>query len=400
MNSTKEVLTFAFVNCLGGIPSFYRNIISHTSLANKFHIRIVLVKALEDKRPEISEKIDVDEEIDFRYSITDNQFFVQRSLARLIGYEKGALITDVAIVIEATVRFKTPKTLFHLIHDFFYIHQQFKYQDYIDVSISHSSFFRDVIFAADPLKSEGKNFYLPYGVRQPSELPIKNNEILNLVFIGRLDEKKGVLLLKKIEDSLQKEGIAVNWSIIGKGHLRQHLDKQWAGCSNVKFFEPEHSAQVYNLLLEQDIFVFPTVFEGTPVSIMECMACGVVTITNDLPGGIKDMVGNDTGFLCHLNCIEDFVRCIKRLHYDRQLLNSMQANAARKVKEQFNIVTNSDNYFKLFARYQEFSASSKPILPRLPFLDRSFIPNKIVSLIRNVKTTLSGGKKTNGYMGV
>jgi glycosyltransferase involved in cell wall biosynthesis len=207
---------------------------------------VVLIKALEDDRPATLDKFEVDEIISFRYSFDDNQYYVQKSLANHLGYDRGALVTDTSIAIEAKVRFKVPKTLFHLIHDFFYVHQQFKYQQVIDVVITHSSFFRDAIFASDPQLFSGRNFYIPYGVKQLTTFPQKrNNSILNLVFLGRLDELKGVFLLNEIDDLLLGLKIPVNWTIIGKGHSKEKLLIQWQGKNNVQFFEPDTTEAVY-----------------------------------------------------------------------------------------------------------------------------------------------------------
>jgi glycosyltransferase involved in cell wall biosynthesis len=96
--------------------------------------------------------------------------------------------------------------------------------------------------------------------------------------------------------------------------LKEQLYKQWEGSKNISFCEPDSTDEVYRLLAMQDVFIFPTAFEGTPVAILECLANGVVTITNDLPGGIRDIVTENIGFRCRLNNIDDFVNNIKLLH--------------------------------------------------------------------------------------
>jgi glycosyltransferase involved in cell wall biosynthesis len=134
-------------------------------------------------------------------------------------------------------------------------------------------------------------------VQQLEHSPQKNNDKLNLVFLGRLEESKGVLNLISIQKQLHSKNINAHWTIIGKGSLKTELINQWKDFE-VDFFEPSTTNEVYNILAKQDVFIFPTTFEGTPVAIIEAMACGVVTIVNDLPGGIRDIVTAQTGFRC------------------------------------------------------------------------------------------------------
>ena len=137
---------------------------------------------------------------------------------------------------------------------------------------------------------------------------------------------------------------------------------------------------------KQDVFVFPTSFEGTPVSILECLANGVVTIVNDLPGGIRDIVTQDIGFRCKLNEIEEFTNNIMLLHYDRILLRKMQLNCFALHKKSYDIKINADNYFKFFKQFEFFKREKKNTKPMpMSRLDSKYIFNFITKLFRTVK---------------
>ncbi len=45
-----------------------------------------------------------------------------------------------------------------------------------------------------------------------------------------------------------------------------------------------------------DVFVLPTQFEGSPVSLLETMSAGLVPVITDLPGGIREIVEPAVGF--------------------------------------------------------------------------------------------------------
>lgn len=383
----KPTIIFTFPNCMGGVSSFNYNIINYSSLINNFHSKVVLLKAKEDNRLPFLEKFLADEVILFEYSNKENQYYVQKRLNQLLGNEPGAIVTDNALTLSAADRFNNPKTTFHLLHDFFYVNQNITFGNKIDVAIAHSSFFSDAVYASNPLDFANRSFYIPYGVKESS--PRLNKPIsskLNLVFLGRLDKGKGVKYLFEIEQLLIKKNIEVNWTIIGKGPYKENLETQWKNNKNIQFFEPDLTSEVYEILEKQDIFIFPTSLEGTPVSILECLANGVVTIVNDLPGGIRDIVTKDIGFRCKLNNIEEFANNIILLHNDRNLLKQMQLNSFELFKKAYTIEKNADNYFELFLQFDSLKRKIKNSNP-IPMsrLDRKYIPNFITNFLRSLK---------------
>ena len=384
MPQTKPEIVFTFPAVMGGVASFNFNIINNSSLLKLFHSKVILMKELTDERPLFKEKFEVDEVILFEYSDKENQYHLQKRLSKLLGKGEGAVVTDNGLTMETARRFDNPKTIYSLVHDYYYVTQQIKTGDLADVAIAHSSFFSDAVFSALPQLFANRCFYVPYGVKQLPSFPQKMEGALNLIFVGRLEQEKGVLQLFEIEKELQKLSIQVKWTIIGKGNLKQQLIKQWEG-KKIDFFEPDTTTQVFDILQKQDIFIFPTLFEGTPVSILECLSAGVVTITHDLPGGIRDIVKEGIGYRCNVNAINEFVDKIVILENDRVLLEQMQRNCFDLAQRCYNVEKNADNYLQLFLQYKELKR--KVILParRLKKLDKSIIPEKLARIIRQLK---------------
>ena len=382
----KPEIIFTFPSCMGGVASFNYNIINYSKSISQFYSKVILLKAKEDTRPIFLDVFKCNEVCVFNYSYLDNQYYVQKRLSQLLGTKKGLIVTDNALTIESANRFNNPKTIFHLLHDYFYVNQTIKLENMIDAVIAHSSFFSDAVYAYNPELFARRNFYIPYGVKQVSKLRIKNNKKLNLVFLGRLDLGKGVLNLKTIDSILNDNRIAVNWTIIGKGPLKTQLNNQWKNNENIKFLEPDSTDDVYKILKIQDILVFPTVFEGTPVSILECLANGVVTITNDLPGGIRDIVTEGIGYRCEINNLEEFSKHIINLNSDREKLKKMQQRCKDLCVLNFDINTNADNYFKKFLEFEKYKRDDRRCQPtKLSRLDHKFLPNIIVKSLRNIK---------------
>jgi glycosyltransferase involved in cell wall biosynthesis len=384
MQINKPEIIFTFPAVMGGVASFNFNIINNSSLLKHFYSKVILMHEVSDKRPLFTEQFNTDEQIVFEYSDKENQYHLQKRLNVLLGNNNGAIVTDNGLTMEAANRFRNPKTIFSLIHDYYYVNQQIKLGDLADVAIAHSSFFSDAVFAASPKVFANRVFYIPYGVKQFANFPQKKEGPLNLVFLGRLEEEKGVLKLFDIEKGLQQLGILVNWTIIGKGILKQQLLKQWEGRV-ISFFEPETSEEVYELLKKQDMFIFPTVFEGTPVSILESLSAGVVPITHDLPGGIRDIVTDEIGYRCKIGGVSDFIEKIRTLHNDRSLLKNMQQNCFALAHGAYDVKLNADKYFDLFLKYGEMRRKQKNEPRNLVKLDSPIFSNTISIFIRSLK---------------
>lgn len=139
MNNKPEIV-FTLPACMGGVASFNYNIINHSRLIKNFYSKVILLKAYEDTRPVFLDKSNADEVTIFNYSFKENQYYVHKRLNELLGEEQGAIVTDNSLTISAAVSFKNPKTIFHLIHDYFYVNQNIQFGDMVDVAIAHSSF--------------------------------------------------------------------------------------------------------------------------------------------------------------------------------------------------------------------------------------------------------------------
>lgn len=383
MNNKPEIV-FTFPACMGGVASFNYNIINYSTLISSFHSKVVLLKAKEDTRPTFLETFNADEVIIFNYSVMENQYYVRKRLNKFLGKKKGVIVTDNSLTIESSSQFKNPKVLVHLLHDYFYVNQTIHYAKMIDCVIAHSSFFSDAVYAYNPELFANRNFYIPYGVRQAFYAPVKNNKLLKLVFLGRLDKGKGVMRLKDIDLLLKSNNIEVEWSIIGKGPLKSLLHNQWEGSNNVTFHEPDSTEEVYNILSKQDIFVFPTVFEGTPVSILECLANGVITITNDLPGGIRDIISSGIGYRCRINDFEEYVKHITHLDSNRKELMQMQTNCRLLSTTNYDVINNADKYLYKFLEFETYHRDDKCKYTSNSRLDNVLLPNFIVIILRRL----------------
>lgn len=119
MRDDLPVLVFVFPDCMGGVASYNRNLINYTSFKQSCYIRVVLIQALEDKRPKFTDLIEANEIIHFTFSNRENQYSVCRRLHKIIGNEMGCIIADNSIALNTISLFGSVKKMIYLVHDFF-----------------------------------------------------------------------------------------------------------------------------------------------------------------------------------------------------------------------------------------------------------------------------------------
>ena len=113
----KPEIVFVFPIAMGGVCSFNFNIINNSKLIGNFYSKVILLKEKNDNRPVFQELFNVDEQIIFEYSGSENQYYLQKRLSKLLGEEEGAIVTDNGLTMESARRFNLNKTIFSLIHD-------------------------------------------------------------------------------------------------------------------------------------------------------------------------------------------------------------------------------------------------------------------------------------------
>lgn len=133
---------------------------------------------------------------------------------------------------------------------------------------------------ADPLASRN-------GIR--GMLQVGPDELL-LGYLGRLSEEKGIVHLLEAFRSLEERSLPVRLALIGDGPQRELLEKtaESLGIAGKTAFTG-FQGNVGEWLAALDVFVIPSLSEGTPMALLEAMSMGLPCIASAV-GGIPDVI--------------------------------------------------------------------------------------------------------------
>lgn len=176
----------------------------------------------------------------------------------------------------------------------------------------------------------------------------------DLIFVGRLEEKKGVKILIDAIKELSLKDLYFNVIIIGSGTLKNSLQKRTSEYNlnnSITFTGSLTHEQIVEYMSLSKIFILPSIdlsydSEGLPTVLLEAMAMGLAIITTDA-GGITDVAKNDyNSILIEQNNVKMLSEKIETLINNPSELKKLKLNALKTAKEYSyeNIV---ERYYKV-----------------------------------------------------
>jgi glycosyltransferase involved in cell wall biosynthesis len=136
---------------------------------------------------------------------------------------------------------------------------------------------------------------LPNSIQLPEGAAAKSlaEEEIALVFLARIEERKGFYNLMNIMPSLVAQYPQCKLYVAGQGDIDavQTLIADKGILNNVVVLGHINSEQKDSLLRKGHVLILPSFNEGLPMALLEAMAYGMVPVTTPV-GGIPDLVTN------------------------------------------------------------------------------------------------------------
>jgi glycosyltransferase involved in cell wall biosynthesis len=387
MVNKPELIAFAQYR-LGGVQSFYYNILSHLP-ADLFDVLWILDDPANTDNAKLPELYGICKEVIFKSDLdTDSTVYDKfKRLAKHISNRPGLIITNFYLELSVLhVHRRKNKTIYFICHDVLYLQQAVEYEFLIDVFIAHNPEFYASLKKQLPHRVNDIH-YLPYGVNVPDYCRTsRKDEILNIVFAARLVKEKGVLDLEEIINQVEASGARVNWTIMGNGPYKEKVEALFASRSNIRFANPPGNEEVRQIMSQHDVFILPSYLDGLPVAMLEAMSVGLVPVIYKFNEGITQVLQPAEGFIVPSGDKIEFARSIIELYNNKSKLEQMSANCRKKVENEYDIHLCVKKYTELFLRYKELK---KPVRRKFiaygGLLDHPMVPSFLRNNIRKIK---------------
>jgi glycosyltransferase involved in cell wall biosynthesis len=178
----------------------------------------------------------------------------------------------------------------------------------------------------------------------------KNNRKEKVLFTGQIIARKGVQFIIKAMPQVLKEHPDTVLVLAGTGNsgpYRRMLQDMKIPQRNFEFCSVDYQdmPQLYN---QADIFVFPSLVESFPMSVLEAMACGLPAVASDvgdMPSLIKEGI---TGFMINKGDYNALANRINLLLDDVTLRTEMSQNARDLVVENYSAEIMGERTLKVY----------------------------------------------------
>jgi starch synthase len=192
-----------------------------------------------------------------------------------------------------------------------------------------SEFVRQTLLKAGPLNARVS--VAPYGAPATCSVktrPSVSESALRVVFVGTLSQRKGISYLLRAAERL---GSRITLTLIGRrvgkcgvldSALRVH---RWIPSLN-------HS-ELLREIGRHDVMVFPSLFEGLALVLLEALSQGVPVITTPHSGASDFLSDGEDGFIVPIRDAGAIVEKLELLSCDRERLAAMSQAAINKAAQ-------------------------------------------------------------------
>lgn len=189
--------------------------------------------------------------------------------------------------------------------------------------------------------------------------PCAKRETGLIVWVGRFVPEKGLTYLLGAARILAKSPHDFKFLLIGFGPLKTKIENLSNAYGLSEFFEFAGSlrrTEIALILGKATMFVFPSLKEGMPISVLEAMACGLPIVGSDI-SGIKEVVTHgQNGFLVPPRDPKALANAILTLLEDDRLRRRLGSNARDLMTRKYSWDIIIDRLAEVYSKAIEHTA--------------------------------------------
>ncbi|GAX62992.1 glycosyl transferase group 1 [Candidatus Scalindua japonica] len=178
-----------------------------------------------------------------------------------------------------------------------------------------------------------------------------NEEVKVLGTICRLDPVKNLEFLISCLPSICEKVTECRLLIVGDGPCRERLIKHAESLGiDSKISFTGAMSDVDNVLPAFDVYVCTSLSEGTSMTILEAMSCGLPVVASAV-GGNSSLVDESNGRLFPLNDADVFKRSVIELLEDEELRKQTGQEGRNKIEKNYDFDNVVRQYEKLYSSF-------------------------------------------------
>jgi glycosyltransferase involved in cell wall biosynthesis len=189
------------------------------------------------------------------------------------------------------------------------------------------------------------------GVDVKRYIPASKKKGLELLFVGNLVERKGVIYLLKAFKKIKEQIPDAKLFIVGRRNEKSDYVRELRKNSmeGVTFIGIVTEEQLIGHYQSATMLVHPPLYEAFGMTLVEAMACGTPVVATDV-GGIPEVLGDDE-ILIKARKSDEIAKAVLKLAGNKRKLDSMGKKGRKRVEDNFSWETVSKNVSSL---YNEF----------------------------------------------
>lgn len=212
---------------------------------------------------------------------------------------------------------------------------------------------------------------IPSGTRVPARTTQFSDDVFRVAYVGRFaDEQKQIMATASVLHEVSRRLPLVRVDMYGNGpqysEVKSFLETRQ---SNVSVRKDVDSEAIYGIMQEVHALVLLSDYEGTPTSVMEAMACGVVPICLQMRSGIPELVRHEHNGLIVADRMNSVISAVQRLQGDKPLWIRMSRNARQWIQQNYSLEKSADLWIGLLQKLALQRIRSRRIqIPTFPDL--------------------------------
>ncbi|MBR8537481.1 glycosyltransferase family 4 protein [Carboxylicivirga sediminis] len=173
-----------------------------------------------------------------------------------------------------------------------------------------------------------------------------SNLRVNILSVCRFIEQKDLpTAFNVIKQLVEKEGIQINYLLVGYGELEEYLREliiEMRLSDSVEMvIKPDNLQDYYKMA---DIYLCTSLFEGTSNSIMEALSYNLPVVTTNVGDNNQLVEEGENGMVLEVGDVDGMVNHLKRLCTNGQLRKDYGARSKEILAEKFSRSRFEENY--------------------------------------------------------